>query len=66
MRESTATQTGGDREEVPEILRGLLDAADRPNVVLTAPPEPGAYRLFVYVYDGSGKAGHANLPFRVE
>jgi hypothetical protein len=31
-----------------------------------APSEPGFYRLFVYVHDGNGNAGHANIPFRVE
>ena len=66
MRESTATQTGGDREEVPETLSGLIDDASRNRIVVTAPAEAGAYRLFVYVYDGQGHAGHANLPFRVQ
>ena len=65
MRESTATQTGGDREELPETLSGLIDDASRNKIVVTAPAEAGAYRLFVYVHDGQGHAGHANLPFRV-
>jgi len=33
--------------------------------VFTAPRRPGAYRLFVYVHDGDGSAGHANIPFYV-
>jgi len=66
MRESEATQTGGDLEEVPERLPGLVDEHGGAEVELKAPSEPGAYRLFVYVYDGQGHAGHANLPFRVE
>ena len=66
MRESTATQTGGDREEVPETMDGLIEGAARPEAVISAPPERGAYRLFVYVYDGEGQAGHANVPFLVE
>ncbi|MEX2124105.1 MAG: glycoside hydrolase family 2 TIM barrel-domain containing protein [Woeseia sp.] len=65
MRESAATQTGGDREEVPETLPGLIEGTDRHSVVVTAPGQPGAYRLFVYVYDGKGHAGHANIPFQV-
>jgi len=31
---------------------------------VTAPPA-GQYRLFVYVLDGKGHAGTANIPFRV-
>src|SRR5690606_803038 len=66
MRESRATQTGGDAEEVPEILRGVVRSTEGGEVAVTAPGEPGAYRLFVYVFDGNGNAGHANIPFRVE
>lgn len=66
MHESKATQEGGDKEEVPEALTGLMDQADKDQVVIKAPPEAGAYRLFVYVRDGQGHAGHANIPFLVE
>jgi len=65
MRESQATQDGGDREVVPEVLTGLVDATQPGGVVVTAPNQAGAYRLFVYVYDGQGHAGHANIPFFV-
>jgi len=65
MRESEATQSGGDPEEVPEILPGLVDDSSGHEVAVTAPAESGAYRLFVYVYDGQGHAGHANIPFYV-
>ena len=66
MRESEATQEGGDLEEVPERIEGRIDAPGRDRIRVTAPTEPGAYRLFAYVYDGRGKAGHANIPFLVE
>jgi hypothetical protein len=66
IRESEATQTGGDAEERPEMLPGLIDAGGNDRVLVTAPPDPGAYRLFVYVHDGQGNAGHANIPFRVQ
>jgi hypothetical protein len=65
-RESQATQVGGDREKVPDILEGLVKPSDGDTVTLTAPGEPGAYRLFVYVYDRQGNAGYANTPFMVE
>jgi hypothetical protein len=66
MRESSATSTGGDAETVPESFPGLIGDAVDGTVAVTAPAEPGPYRLFVYVRDGNGNAGHANLPFLVQ
>ena len=66
MRESMATQTGGDKEAIPETLDGAIAAVDGARATVRAPSEPGFYRLFVYVHDGNGNAGHANIPFRVE
>lgn len=65
MRESMAKQTGGDREEVPEALPGLIEGGGA-KVSFRAPAEAGAYRLFVYVRDGQGSAAHANIPFLVK
>jgi len=47
-------------------MTGLIDNSDTDRVVMKAPEEPGAYRLFVYIRDGNGNAGHANIPFLVE
>ncbi len=66
MRESEATQSGGDKEEVPEKFSGLIGNQESGTIALNAPFPPGAYRLFVYVHDGQGHAGHANIPFLVE
>ena len=66
LRESEATQEGGDPEEVPGAVPGLIDHPDRATVSVMAPQSPGAYRLFVTVYDGQGHAGHANIPFLVQ
>jgi hypothetical protein len=66
MRESQATQTGGDKESVPETIDGAIAAVSGSTATVRAPEEPGAYRLFLYVYDGQGNAGHANIPFRVK
>ncbi len=66
MRESEATQEGGDLEEVPDTISGRIVGPHRSQVRVTAPEQPGAYRLFAYVYDSKGKAGHANIPFYVE
>ncbi len=64
--ESQAAQEGGDHEEIPEALTGLMEHDDTEQLVIKAPAEAGAYRLFVYVRDGQGSAGHANIPFLVE
>jgi hypothetical protein len=63
--ESDATQVGGDFERSIESLPGFIGDPGSASPVLEAPP-PGAYRLFAYVYDGQGHAGHANFPFLVE
>jgi hypothetical protein len=66
MPESGTRQVGGDRERIPEVLPGLVEAAENGGVNFRTPGEAGAYRLFVYVYDGRGHAGHANIPFLVK
>jgi hypothetical protein len=66
MRESGAKQTGGDREDIPDTIAGAIEAGSGPEAKLRAPSEPGPYRLFVYVHDGQGSAGHANIPFLVK
>ncbi len=63
--ESQATEAGGDKEKVPQVIAGRLEGGPG-RATLTAPDTPGAYRLFVYTEDGSGKAAHANIPFRVQ
>ena len=64
--ESSAKQVGGDHEKVPEVIAGLIADSTTAEITLVAPKETGAYRLFVYVYDGHNHAGHANIPFYVE
>ena len=63
--ESTDLKEGGDRETIPPSLPGLVVPADQTEVTLTAPDKPGAYRLFIEVFDGHGHAAHANIPFFV-
>ena len=63
--ESDTTQVGGAFEASIVSLDGLIEDARVADILLTA-PDPGAYRLFVYAYDGQGHAAHANIPFLVE
>ncbi len=65
MEESQATEVGGDYEDEPPRLEGLIAGGSGATVQVTAPAEPGPYRLFVYVHGPGGRAAHANIPFLV-
>jgi hypothetical protein len=54
----------GQGEKVPHPLRGLI-SGNRAATEFKTPSQSGAYRLFVYVYDGHGHFSTANLPFFV-
>ena len=56
---------GGDDESEPPLIPNLFLTMNHEGVTLTAPSEPGAYRLFVDITDGQGSAAHANIPFLV-
>ena len=66
MRESDSQASGGDREDIPEVISGLISGEGAATLQFLAPQEAGAYRLFVYVDDGKEHAAHANIPFYVE
>lgn len=63
--ESTDRKSGGDAEEGTPDIPGLIMDATETTATVRAPSEPGAYRLYVYIYDDRGGAGTANLPFLV-
>ncbi len=53
----------GMGERHTEPVAGLIGEFSGGRLKFTAPREPGAYRLFVFVTDGQGNAATANVPF---
>jgi hypothetical protein len=66
LEESTDLKMGGDTESKPKALPGLIEDPTKADTAMKAPATPGAYRLFVYAFDGHGHAAHANIPFYVD
>jgi len=63
--ESQEKKEGGDPEQKPQLIEGLILNGSGPQLSFRAPAAEGAYRLFVYVFDGKGNAATANAPFYV-
>jgi hypothetical protein len=66
LPESTDLKTGGDRESRPAAIPGMIPDGAKGQTKLTAPSKEGAYRLFVYAYDGKDNVATANIPFYVK
>uniref|UniRef100_A0A7S4MC30 Glycoside hydrolase family 2 catalytic domain-containing protein n=1 Tax=Odontella aurita TaxID=265563 RepID=A0A7S4MC30_9STRA len=65
LRESEATQSGGDAEDVPDDISHLIVSQEGHEVRLHAPSKTGACRLFAYIKDTKETGAHANIPFLV-
>ena len=65
VAETTDRRSGGDAELVPPTIPGRIVSIAGMGAEVIAPTEPGSYRLFVYVRDGTGRGGTVNTPFRV-
>ncbi|WP_303310803.1 glycoside hydrolase family 2 TIM barrel-domain containing protein [Hymenobacter sp. BT730] len=66
LPESTDLKSGGDRESRPEPIAGLIPKNAKAKINLKAPEKEGAYRLFIYTYDGHDNVATANIPFYVK
>ncbi len=63
--ETTSQNVGGDKEYVPKVVP-VEKSEFSSEIEFYAPEEEGAYRLYVFAYDGQGNAAHANFPFYVK
>jgi hypothetical protein len=61
--QDTDVQSGGSSSRPARV--GTPQTGSAPTLTVSAPTTAGLYRLYVYVLDGKGHAGTANLPFRV-
>ncbi len=65
VSESTDKKSGGDAEKAPPTIPGTIKSNNGDRAIIRAPDEEGQYRVFVFVRDGNGQAGTANIPFYV-
>jgi hypothetical protein len=65
IAETTDRRSGGDAERIPPTIPDRIVSSEGLTAEVIAPTEPGSYRLFVFVRDGTGRAGTVNTPFRV-
>lgn len=57
---------GGDPEHAPLPVPEAFIEAKGKEFTFRAPSQPGAYRVYCYVYDGKGSAATGNVPFFVK
>jgi hypothetical protein len=63
LKEATILGFGGSFEPRPERVGEVHTTST--NIFETSVQNPGNYRLFVYVLDGTGFVGTANIPFQI-
>lgn len=64
--ESKDLKEGGDHEDKPFTLEDTYKTGSSNELTFKAPRRPGAYRLFIFVYDGHNNVATANIPFLVK
>jgi len=65
LPESTDKKSGGDAENAPSEVTGAIKKRKDDWATFRVPSKEGPYRLFLFVRDGKGHAGTANVPFYV-
>jgi hypothetical protein len=65
LPESTDIRAGGDAETRPDAVALSVVRQAGGTLAIRVPRQEGAYRMFVYAYDGAGNVATANFPFYV-
>jgi len=65
LPEPVELSDGGDFEQRPKTIEGLIISASTSEVVFKSPKEKGAYRIFIYIVDDNNNVGTVNIPFFV-
>ncbi len=66
MPEANEFLTGGDFRPTPAEVDGVVVESGVASATIRMPDNPGAYRLYYYVYDEAGKAATANKSLLVK
>ena len=66
LEEGTSFPYGGNGERKPPAIPGLITEVNLREILFKVPTKIGAYRLFVYVYDGKGHFSTSNITFYVQ
>lgn len=62
---SDAPGVGGDREPPNSPIEECILSSEGKQAIIRLPEEPKHYRIFMYVYDNSGRSATANVPVLV-
>jgi hypothetical protein len=65
LEEGTNFPYGGSGEKRPPTVATQMESNTAGGIRFRSPGKEGAYRLFVYAYDGKGNLATANIPFYV-
>ena len=64
LKEASVLGSGGSYEPRPDRVGEVVISTE--NTFKASITEPGNYRLYVYIFDGTGYAATANAPFQVQ
>jgi hypothetical protein len=66
MSDPLVPASGGAPEPEPDLISGAVASSDLKGAHVVMPDAPGAYRLYVYIYDRQGGAAVANIAIEVK